>query len=85
MYVRIVLDCYSQKIVAWHTATTKMTPLALFQLNNALLNADCPRSPTLSARNCAESPSAPPDEQTFVMAIFEGTLLRHHARQINTS
>ena len=33
---RVVLDCYSQRIVAWHAATTKTTPLVLTPLRIAL-------------------------------------------------
>lgn len=36
VYVAFVLDCYSQKIVAWHASTSKTTPLVLTPLRIAL-------------------------------------------------
>ena len=40
MYVAFVLDCYSQKVVAWHAATSKTTPLVLTPLRIALWERD---------------------------------------------
>ncbi|HCG54645.1 IS3 family transposase [Brevibacterium sp.] len=40
VYVAFVLDCYSQKVVAWHAATSKTTPLVLTPLRIALWERD---------------------------------------------
>ncbi|UTX33999.1 IS3 family transposase [Micrococcus luteus] len=40
VYVAFVLDCYSQRILAWHAATAKTTPLVLTPLRIALWDRD---------------------------------------------
>ena len=61
VYVAFVLDCYSQRILAWHAATAKTTPLVLTPLRIALWDRDRHGHPVQPGELIAHSGQAPRD------------------------
>ena len=70
-----------------HHGTSSALAIALAVTTDSLLFGDTPRGP--QAENLRLRMEAldhlPADEQVLVIAMIEGALLRHHARQLNVS
>lgn len=64
VYVAFILDVFSQRIVAWHAATTKATDLVMIPLRMALWERDRQGRPAVAGELIHHSDAAPQDDGT---------------------